>query len=404
MRRLASRVAQLSGEGALAVFARARELEQDGRSVIHLELGEPDFHPAAPVVEAAKNALQAGQDRYGPSEGLPALREAIAAYLNRTRSLTVAPQNVLVTPGCKAALFLSLLGLVEPGDEVLYPEPGFPIYPSLARALGAVPVPYFLAEANRFQPDPGELVAKTTPRTRVLLLNSPSNPTGAVYESEVLRRLAELARHYDFYVLSDEIYARIVYSGKYHSIAALPSMAERTVIVDGFSKSFAMTGWRLGYAVASPEILAALNMLVVNSYTCVPEFLQHAAVEALRDSTGATLAMIAEFAQRREQFVARLNRVPGFRCRAPEGAFYAWVNVEETGLAAGPLCRMLLEEAGVAGIPGEAFGPSGERFVRFSFASSSSLLEEAIERILKNSSRWRRAAAAQSDVGKYSCP
>ena len=252
MRKLASRLEGLTGEGALAVFTRAKELERQGRSMIHLELGEPDFHPAAPVLEAARAAISAGRDRYVASRGLPALREAIAEYLARTRNPEILPENVLVTPGCKPALSLAMTALIEPGDEVLHPDPSFPIYPSLSRGLGAVPVGYRLHEKAGFQPDPDEIAALITPRTSVLILCSPNNPTGTVFSDSVQKRIAELAVENDLYVISDEIYARIVFSGAYHSISLLRGMEQRTVIVDGFSKSFAMTGWRLGYAVAPP--------------------------------------------------------------------------------------------------------------------------------------------------------
>jgi aspartate aminotransferase len=386
--RLASRIGQLSGEGALAVFARARELERAGRSIIHLELGEPDFHPSPPVLEAAKRALDAGRDRYCAPAGLPQLREAVADYLGRTRQLSIQPDRVLITPGCKIALFLVLLSLVEPGDEVLYPDPGFPLYPSLTRALGAVPRPFRLTEAHRFQPDPDEIAAAITPRTRVLILNDPSNPTGSVCDEAVLKRLAGLAAEHDLAVVSDEIYARIVYGASYHSIAGLPGMADRTVIVDGFSKSFAMTGWRLGYVVAPPELHAGLRMLVENSYTCASEFIQWAAIEALQDTAGAVAAMVAEYRRRRELLVPGLNTIPGFRCLPPEGAFYAWADISGTGLGDRPLAELLLEEAGVASIPGSAFGAAGANFLRFSFAGSPVLLAEAAGRIQQVSSRW----------------
>jgi aspartate/methionine/tyrosine aminotransferase len=393
MRKLAARLKEMTGEGALEVFTRAKELERQGRSIIHLELGEPDYHAAAPVVDAVRTAVAAGRDRYTASRGLPQLREAVAEYLQRTRKLKVTAENVLVGPGCKPCLALTMMALVEPGDEVLYPDPGFPIYPSLARGLGAKAVPYRLLEKNQFQPDLDEIEAKITPRSSVLLMNSPNNPTGAVYSNAAQERLAELAARHDLWVVTDEIYARIVYGGEYHSISLLPGMAERTVILDGFSKSFAMTGWRLGYAAAPVKIIDALDLLVMNVWTSVNEFAQVAAIEALRDSTNAVEAMVAEYRKRRDAFAAGLNRVPGFRCLPPKGAFYAWVNVEETGLTAEELGRRLLEEAGVAGIAGTAFGAAGKDFLRFSFASATPLLEAAVERMLTLSAHWRAAVA-----------
>jgi aspartate/methionine/tyrosine aminotransferase len=393
MARIASRVSQLTGEGALAVFARAKELEKHGRSIIHLELGQPDFHPAAPVVDALRYAVAAGRDRYVSPRGIATLRQAIADYLHLTRGLRVAPEEVLVAPGCKMALSLAMLALIEPGDEVLYPDPGFPIYPSFTRGLGATAVPFFLEEKSQFQPDFAEIVAKISPRTKVLIFNSPNNPTGTVFSDAALAQLAALASKYDLWVLADEIYARILFGGTYKSIWSIPGMTERTVIIDGFSKSFAMTGWRLGYAVAPRPVIDAMDLLVLNTFTCTAEFTQVAAIEALRDSTDAVDAMVAEYRKRRDLFVDGLNRIPGFRCQAPAGAFYAWVNIEDTGLPAEELATLLLEEAGVAAIAGAAFGSAGKNYLRFSLVSARNLLEEALERIERVSVRWRAAIA-----------
>lgn len=385
----------MSGEGALSVFARAKELERQGRSIIHLELGEPDFHPAQPVIEALEKALREGKDRYCTVAGVPALRDEIARYLDRTRNLQVEGKNIVIAPGCKIILFLTMMAVIEPGDEVLYPDPGFPGYPSITAGFGGVPVSYELSEHREFQGDPDEIAAKITPRTKAIITCSPNNPTGTVNADAVQRRIAELAVKHDLYVLSDEIYARIIYGDLYLSMLSYPGMLERTCIIDGFSKSFAMTGWRLGYAVAPPNIVEQLELLVINTYTCVAEFTQYAAIEALRDTTGATPSMVAQFASRREQFVRELNQVPGFRCPAPDGAFYAWVNITGTGLSAEEVCRVMLEEAGVAAIPGAAFGPSGRDFVRFSFASSSATLHEAVERIQKASIAWQGTPAVR---------
>jgi aspartate/methionine/tyrosine aminotransferase len=379
----------MSGEGALSVYARAKELESRGRSIIHLELGEPDFHPGRSVVESVAKALAEGKDRYCAVAGVAALRDEIAAYLHRTRNLNVSAANIVIAPGCKAALFFALMALLEPGDEVLYPDPGFPGYPSITLGLGAVPVPFELTSHNHFQPNLSEVASKITPRTRMLLTNSPGNPTGTVYTEAVQRGLAELAVKHDLWVLSDEIYARIIYGSEYVSMLSYPGMEERTLIIDGFSKSFAMTGWRLGYTVAPPDVVSALVMMAVNTYTCVAEFTQYAAIDALRDREGTTPRMVAEFARRREQFVRGLNAIPGFRCEAPEGAFYAWVEIRGTGASAEEICRVLLEDGGVAAIPGAAFGPSGKSFVRFSFASSMANLHEAAARIKKVSSAWQ---------------
>jgi aspartate aminotransferase len=393
MKPLASRVSQLNGEGALAVFARAKELEKQGRSIIHLELGEPDFHPAAPVVDAVRAAVAEGRDRYVSPRGVPALREAIAAYLKRTRHLNVSADEVLVAPGCKMALSLTMMALIEPGDEILYPDPSFPIYPSFTRGLGGKAVPFYLEEKNQFQPNIAEIESKITPRSKALIFNSPNNPTGTVFSEDTLKQIAALAVKHDLWVIADEIYARILFNGEYKSIYAMPGMKERTIIIDGFSKSFAMTGWRLGYAVAPKAFIDALDMLVLNTFTCTAEFSQVAAIEALTDSTNAVDAMVLEYRKRRDLFVNKLNQIPGFRCLSPDGAFYAWVNIEDTGLPAEEVQRVLLEEAGVAGIAGAAFGPAGKNYLRFSLVSARNLLEEALERIERVSTRWRAAVA-----------
>jgi aspartate aminotransferase len=389
MPKIATRVSQLTGEGALAVYSRAKELEKEGRSIIHLELGEPDFHPAAPVVDAVRAAVANGRDRYVATRGIPALRSGIADYLKRTRKLDVASEQVLVAPGCKMALSLAMMALIEPGDEVLYPDPSFPIYPSFTRGLNATAVPYRLLEQNQFQPDLAEIAAKITPKTRMLIFNSPNNPTGTVFSESVVKQIADLARRHDLWVIADEIYARILFQGEYKSIWALPGMPERTVIIDGFSKSFAMTGWRLGYAIAQKRVIDALDMLVLNTFTCTAEFTQVAAVEALNDSTNAVPAMVEEYRKRRDIFVKRLNTIPGFRCQTPEGAFYAWVNIEDTGMPAEEVQKLLLEEVGVAGIAGAAFGAEGKNYLRFSLVSAAHLLEEALDRMERVSLRWR---------------
>lgn len=389
MRSVASRVQVLSGEGALSIFTRARELEVQGRDIVHLELGEPDFHPSPDVLNAAKAALDAGQDRYSAPTGLPQLKTAVAEYLQRTRSVKAAVGNIFTAPGCKMILSLVAMTLIEPGDSVLYPDPGFPIYPSLIRMLGGVPVSYSLLQVNNFQPNPDEIAAKITSQTKLLILNSPGNPTGTVFSDEVQQRLASLASQHDLWVISDEIYARIIYDRSYTSISTLPGMQERTVIVDGFSKTFAMTGWRLGYAVVPEALIDGLHLLIVNTYTCASEFIQYAGVEALADRSGAADKMVNEFAKRRKQFIAGLNEIPGFRCTVPDGAFYAWVNVKNTGITADALSEVLLEKAGVAGIAGCAFGENGRDFLRFSFASSTARLCEAVERIRKISPLWQ---------------
>jgi aspartate aminotransferase len=391
MAKIASRISVLTGEGALAVFARAKELEKQGRSIIHLELGEPDFHPAAPVVDAVRAAVANGRDRYVATRGIPPLRSAIAEYLQRTRNLNVSAEQVLVAPGCKMALSLAMMALIERGDEVLYPDPSFPIYASFSRGLGAKAVPYALCEKNKFQPDLAEIASKITPKTRLLIFNSPNNPTGTVFSEATLAEIAELAKKHDLWVIADEIYARILFNGEYKSIWALPGMPERTVIIDGFSKSFAMTGWRIGYAVAPERVIDALDLLVLNTFTCTAEFTQVAAVEALQDSTDAVAAMVSEYRKRRGVFVEKLNKIPGFRCQSPDGAFYAWVNIEETGKSAEEVQKILLEEVGVATIAGAAFGAEGKNYIRFSLVSATNLLDDALERIERATMHWRAA-------------
>jgi aspartate aminotransferase len=298
-----------------------------------------------------------------------------------------------VAPGCKMALSLAMMALIEPGDEVLYPDPSFPIYPSFTRGLEAKAVPYALREKNQFQPDLAEFASKITPKTRILIFNSPNNPTGTVFSGATIAGIAELAKKHDLWVIADEVYARILYGGEYKSIWALPGMAERTVIIDGFSKSFAMTGWRLGYAVAQKHVIDALDMLVLNTFTCTAEFSQWAAIEALKDETKAVPAMVAEYRKRRDLFVERLNKIPGFRCQSPDGAFYAWVNIEDTGKSAEEVQKILLEEVGVAGIAGAAFGAEGKNYLRFSLVSATSQLEDALERIQRATMHWRAALA-----------
>jgi aspartate/methionine/tyrosine aminotransferase len=392
-RQIAARVSQLNGEGALAVFARAKELERQGRSIIHLELGEPDFHPAAPVVDSLRNAVASGRDRYCATRGIPALREEISHYLARTRKLSIQPEQVLVAPGCKMALSLAMMALIEPGDEVLYPDPGFPIYPSFTRGLGAKAVPFSLVEKNEFQPDLQEIAGKIADQTRVLIFNSPNNPTGTVFDDRALDGIAALAIKHDLWILTDEIYARILFSGEYRSILTLPGMAERSVIIDGFSKSFAMTGWRLGYAIAPVHVIDAMDLLVLNTFTCAAEFTQVAAIEALRDTSHAVDAMVNEYKLRRDLFLQALAKIPGFRCHSPEGAFYAWVNIEDTGLSAEEVQKLLLEEAGVAAIAGAAFGAQGKNYLRFSLVSARHLLEDALDRIQRVSVKWRAVTA-----------
>jgi aspartate aminotransferase len=380
--KLAERIARLEIESAFDVLVKARALEAAGRSVVHLEIGEPDFPTPPHIVEAAKQALDQGWTRYGPTQGLPELREAIAAYISRTRNISVSARNVCVVPGAKPILFFSMLALIEPGDEVVYPDPGFPIYRSMIRYLGAKPVPVPLIETRGFSFDLDILRDKLSSRTRLLILNSPQNPTGGVIPEQDLREIAALVRDRDLMVLSDEIYSRIYYTAEApSSIAALPGMLEKTILLDGFSKTYSMTGWRLGYGVMPEWLVEAVNKLMVNSNSCAASFTQRAALAALTGPQTAVDQMVEQFRRRRDVFCQALNTIPGFRCVPPGGAFYAFANVEQTGMPSKDLADLLLERAGVACLNGGSFGEHGEGYIRFSFANSLENLQEAAERI-----------------------
>jgi aspartate/methionine/tyrosine aminotransferase len=379
---LAERIARLEIESAFDVLVKARALEATGRSVVHLEIGEPDFPTPPHIVEAAKLALDQGWTRYGPTQGLPELREAIATSVSRSRGISVSSRHVCVVPGAKPILFFSMLALLEPGDEVIYPDPGFPIYRSMIQYLGAKPVPVPLLESRGFSFDLDILRDKLSSRTRLLILNSPQNPTGGVIPDEDLHAIAALVRDRDLMVLSDEIYSRIYYTAEApSSIATLPGMLEKTILLDGFSKTYAMTGWRLGYGVMPEWLVEGVNKLMVNSNSCAASFTQRAALAAITGPQSAVDNMVAQFRQRRDVFCQALNTIPGFRCVPPGGAFYAFANVEQTGMPSKELADFLLERAGVACLNGGSFGEHGEGYIRFSFANSLENLQEAVERI-----------------------
>jgi aspartate aminotransferase len=379
--KLAERMSRLGTETAFDVLVRARALEAQGRKVIHLEIGEPDFATPRHIIEAAKKALEEGWTHYGPTQGYPDLREAIADYVSRTRNIRVGPEHVAVVPGGKPIIFFPMLALLEPGDEVLYPNPGFPIYESMIRFLGAVPVPLPLVEEKGFALDLDLLRDQLSDRTRLLILNSPHNPTGGVLSRQDVEAIAEMVRDRDLMVLSDEIYSRIYYDEPPFSIASVPGMLEKTIILDGFSKTYAMTGWRIGYGVMPTWLVAAVNRLMVNSNSCTASFTQRAALAALTGPQGDVDRMVAEFRRRRDAFCDGLNSLPGFRCARPQGAFYAFPNVQQTGFRSDELADRLLEEAGVACLSGTAFGAYGEGYLRFSYANSYENLMEALERI-----------------------
>jgi aspartate/methionine/tyrosine aminotransferase len=392
--KLAERMSRIGVEGAFDVLVRARALEAKGRSIIHLEIGEPDFPTPAHIVEAAKRALDEGWTHYGPAQGFPELREAVAEDVSRRRGIRVGPEHVSIVPGGKPMIFFPMLALLEPGDEVIYPNPGFPIYESMIRTLGATPIPMPLVESRGFSFDLNLLRDKLSGRTKMLVLNSPQNPTGGVIPEEDMRAIADMVRDRDLIVLADEIYSRIYYEDAPISIARYPGMLEKTIILDGFSKTYAMTGWRMGYGVMPTWLVDAVNKLMVNSCSCVASFTQRAGIAALRGPQEPVDVMIAEFRRRRDAFCQGLNRIPGFRCTVPGGAFYAYANVEETGIQSKKMADFLLEEAGVAGLNGGAFGEYGEGYIRFSYANSLENLMEAVARIEKVAVRWAAVAAA----------
>jgi aspartate aminotransferase len=381
-RRIATRMSNLGTESAFAVSARARAMEAEGRSIIHLQIGEPDFDTPAHVREAAKRALDEGATHYAPFPGIPELRQAIAADVARRKGVTADPSQVFVTVGGKGVMLYAILGLVDPGDEVIVPDPGYPIYESLTRFVGATPVPLPITMANDFRVDVDQLASLITPRTRVLFVNSPANPTGGVLTRGDLERIAALAVDHDLWVVTDEIYGRILYDGHEHvSLASLPGMAERTIILDGFSKTFAMTGWRLGYAVVPESLIPTYGQLVINTISCAPTFAQVGAVAALEGPQDDVEAMVVEFKARRDLIVAGLNDIPGIRCATPVGAFYAFPDVSGTGLTGAEMAERLLQEAGVCVLAGTAFGGVGVEHVRISYANSRENLTEALGRI-----------------------
>jgi aspartate aminotransferase len=396
--KLAERMNRIAVESAFEVLVRARALEAKGRSVIHLEIGEPDFPTPAHIVDAGKRALDEGWTRYGPPQGFPELREVVAEDVSRRRGIRVGPEHVSIVPGAKPMIFFPMLALLEPGDEVIYPNPGFPIYESMIRTLGATPVPMPLVESRGFSFDLNLLRDKLSGRTRMLVLNSPQNPTGGMIPEEDMRAIADMVRDRDLIVLSDEIYSRIYYEDAPVSIAAYPGMLEKTIILDGFSKTYAMTGWRMGYGVMPVWLVDAVNKLMVNSCSCVASFTQRAGIAALRGPQAPVDAMVAEFRRRRDAICKGLNRIRGFRCTVPGGAFYAYANVEGTGMSSKEMADFLLEEAGVASLNGGAFGEYGEGYIRFSYANSLENLIEAVARIEKASVRWK-AEAARERVG-----
>jgi len=379
--RLAKRMSRLGTETAFEVLVRARALERQGRHIIHLEIGEPDQDTPANIIEAAVDALHQGATHYSPSAGLPDLREAIAEDVSRSRGIKVTADQVVVVPGGKPIIFFTMLALIDEGDEVIYPNPGFPIYESMINFLGGKGVPVHLREDRDFRLDVDELAKDITDRTKLIIINSPQNPTGGVMTKEDVQDLAAAIGDRDIMVMSDEIYCRLLFEGEHYSIASVDGFKDRTIILDGFSKTYAMTGWRMGYGVMRPDLAAHMSRLMTNSNSCTATFTQVAGIEALKGSQDEPEKMRQEFQHRRDVFVNGINEVKGFSCRLPKGAFYAFPNIKQTGWPSKKLADALLEEAGVAALSGTAFGAFGEGYLRFSVANSIENIEVALDRI-----------------------
>jgi len=377
--RLASRMSRLGTETAFEVLNRARALEKQGRQIIHLEIGEPDFDTPANIIEAGVDALHMGWTHYGPSAGLPDLRKEIASYISRTRNVPVSSDEVVVVPGGKPIIFFTILSLIDPEDEVIYPNPGFPIYESMVNYVGGRAVPIPLREESDFSLDVGELASLISDRTKLIILNSPHNPTGGVLTKKDILDVADAIGDRNILILSDEIYSRLIYEGEHFSIMSVPGFKERTILLDGFSKTYAMTGWRMGYGVMRPDLAAHMTRLMTNSNSCTASFTQVAGIQALKGDQSSVQKMSDEFKRRRDVFVAGLNKIKGFSCRMPKGAFYVFPNVSKTGWLSKKLADALLEQAGVACLSGTAFGAFGEGYLRFSVANSLDNLNTALE-------------------------
>ncbi|PYI42762.1 MAG: aspartate aminotransferase [Verrucomicrobia bacterium] len=379
--RLAKRMARLGTETAFEVLVKAKALEAQGRGIIHLEIGEPDFDTPRNIVDAGCDALHKGFTHYGPSAGLMELRQVIAQYVGETRRVNVTPEEVVVVPGGKPIIFFTILALAEEGDEVIYPNPGFPIYESMINYVGAKAVPVRLREELDFRLDVNELAALINDRTKLIILNSPQNPTGGVLEKKDIDAIARAIGDRNIAVLSDEIYSRLIFDGEHHSIMSIDGMKERTILLDGFSKTYAMTGWRMGYGVMRPDLATHIARLMTNSSSCTASFTQIAGIEALCGPQESVDVMRAEFQKRRDIMVAGLNKIKGFSCRLPKGAFYVFPNITKTGWPSKKLADALLDDAGVAALSGTAFGDFGEGYLRFSVANSIENIEKALDRV-----------------------
>jgi aspartate aminotransferase len=379
--RLAKRMKRLGTETAFEVLVRARALEAQGRDIVHLEIGEPDFDTPENIVDAGVNALRKGFTHYSPSNGVIELRKAIADDVSQSRGIKVTPEEVVVVPGGKPIIFFIMMALVEEGDEVIYPNPGFPIYESMVNFLGATPVPIHLKEENNFVLDVKELSSLISDKTKLIILNSPQNPTGGVMDRQDVEAVAKAIGDRDIMILSDEIYSRLLFEGSHYSIASIDEMRDRTIILDGFSKTYAMTGWRMGYGVMRADLAQHISRLMTNSNSCTASFTQMAGVEALRGPQASVDHMNEEFKKRRDYFAERINKIKGFSCKVPHGAFYMFPNITKTGFKSKPLADALLDQAGVAVLSGTAFGAFGEGYLRFSIANSMENLKKALDRV-----------------------
>ena len=381
--KLAQRMARLGTETAFEVLVKAQQLEAQGKHIIHLEIGEPDFETPANVVEAGRQALSDGFTSYNPSPGYDDLKDSIAKDVSRSRGISVQKENVIVTPGGKPVIFFMILAMIEKGDEVLYPNPGFPIYESMIEFCGAKAVPMRLHERNSFNLDIDEVQSQISDKTKLMIINSPNNPCGSVIDKKNLETLSQLAKEHDISVLSDEIYSRFLYEGSHQSIASFPDMIDRTIILDGYSKTYSMTGWRIGYGIFPKDLVEPISRLVTNSVSCTASFTQRAALEATDGPQEDSIKMVEEFKKRRSIVVDGLNKIDGISCAMPKGAFYAFPNVEGTGMSSSEFANRVLEEAGVALLAGESFGKYGTGHIRISFANSAENLRTAIDRIQK---------------------
>ncbi len=377
----AERMDNLGTETAFLVLARAKQLEAEGHDIIHLEIGEPDFDTPGNIIEGAYRALKEGYTHYGPSAGLPEARKVFAEHITRDRGVEVSPNQVVITPGAKPIMFFTMLAMVDPGDEVIYPNPGFPIYESMIRYVRGVPVPIPLEEEKGFSFDLDRFKSLVAEKTKLCIINSPHNPTGGVLSRGVLEGIAELALKYGFYILSDEVYSKIIYEGKHESIYQIPGMPEQTILIEGHSKTYAMTGWRLGFGVMAEPIAEQIAKLQTNATSCTCSFTQMAGIEAFKGPQDGVKKMVNEFRARRDLIVEGLNRIPGFRCHKPPGSFYVFPNIEGTGISSREMETLLMEKAGVAILSGTSFGAYGEGYIRLSYANSQENIRRALERI-----------------------